>query len=190
MPSGWQPSSGAATAATRHARGKTDVQFARSFSSRPPTAERRPLQPSPDPATSGLGSVIAATTTRHAGGNQGIGARRRAAVVAARLQRDIGGGATGPSSPACAGMHFGMRLAGLFVPAFADDVTVIGPAERRGLGEVVPQARSAVAGRAPSCVINGGKTFAAGFSWRGRLRGWRENASTSSKLRETEAKRI
>jgi hypothetical protein len=59
-----------------------------------------------------------------AGLDQGIHARRRAAMVVAGFERDVGGGAPCGVSGRPQGTDFGMGLAGLLVPAFADDAAV------------------------------------------------------------------
>lgn len=65
-------------------------------------------------------------------------------MVAARLQRDIGGGAMGLVTGCMQGMHFGVRFAGFFVPAFADDLAIANQhTTDAGLGEVVHRPRSA-----------------------------------------------
>ena len=56
----------------------------------------------------------------HACGNQRIGARRRAAVVRAGLQRHIGGGATRPLAGFAQRVYLGMRLTGTLVETRAD----------------------------------------------------------------------
>jgi hypothetical protein len=61
---------------------------------------------------------------RHAGLDQRIGARRRAAMVAARFEGDVGTGATGALAGLAQGVHFGMGLAGAHVPAFADHFAI------------------------------------------------------------------
>src|ERR1019366_3502268 len=57
---------------------------------------------------------------RDAGPDQGLIARRRAAVVVARLERNIGGGAARAVPRCFQRIHFGVRAAGALVPAFAD----------------------------------------------------------------------
>ncbi len=123
---------------------------------------------------------------RHTGGNQGLGARRRATVVAARLQRDIGGGAMGLVTGCMQGMHFGVRFAGFFVPAFADDPAIANQhTTDAGVGrQGRPQATlGELQGARHHAVINGGETPF--FLGRGgnTSRMAREKASTSSKLR-------
>ncbi|MNF78608.1 hypothetical protein D3C84_607990 [compost metagenome] len=64
----------------------------------------------------------------HHPGNPGIhqcfGTRRRAAMVAARFQRHISGRAPGQLTGGAQGVDFGVRFAGTFMPAFADDLAV------------------------------------------------------------------
>ncbi len=57
---------------------------------------------------------------RHPGTNQRIGAGRRSAVMTARLQRDIYRRPPRRRTRFAQGIHFGMWLAGLFVPAAAE----------------------------------------------------------------------
>lgn len=75
---------------------------------------------------------------RHTGVDQRFGTGRRAAMVAARLQGDVGAGTAGTLTGLAQGMHFGMRLAGAHVPAFADHFAVAHDhAAYTGLGWVV-----------------------------------------------------
>ena len=55
----------------------------------PPRCRRRAACAKPSPATSGLGSCIAATTRATPAGDQRVGAGRRAALVRAGLQGDV-----------------------------------------------------------------------------------------------------
>ena len=82
--------------AALHAREEADVELARLRRRRGPTSTSMPAARSrakPWPATSGFGSRIAIDDPADAGRDQRVAARRRAAVVRAGLQRDVGGGA-------------------------------------------------------------------------------------------------
>ena len=57
----------------------------------------------------------------HPGRDEHLGARRRAAMVVARLQRHIDGSAARGTTGGAQGMNLGVRFAGPLVPAFADD---------------------------------------------------------------------
>ncbi|MNF62061.1 hypothetical protein D3C84_437320 [compost metagenome] len=78
------------------------------------------------------------------GVDQCIGARRGAAVMAAGLQRHVGGGTTGILAGSAQGMNFGVGFAGAHVPAFADNLPVTydhTAHPRVGMGGVVAVAR-------------------------------------------------
>ena len=82
------------------------------------------------------------------------------------------------------GMHFGVRFAGFFVPAFADDPAIANQhTTDAGVGRGRPQATlGELQGARHHAVINGGKThFFLGAGETSRMA--REKASTSSKLR-------
>ncbi len=83
---------------------------------------RQPRQTAPSHQRIGVGH------RRHhaadASGNQRVGARRGAAVVAAWLQRHIGGGAGGLGAGFGQRVHFGVRLTGAVVPAAAHQLAI------------------------------------------------------------------
>ena len=83
---------------------------------------RQPRQTAPGHQRIGVGHC------RHhaadASGNQRVGARRGAAVVAAWLQRHIGGGAGGLGAGFGQRVHFGVRLTGAAVPAAAHQLAI------------------------------------------------------------------
>jgi hypothetical protein len=79
---------------------------------------------SPCPATCGLGSDIATTTRATPALDQRVGARRRAAVMAAGFQRHIDGCATRRFAGCLQRVHLGVRFAGTLVPALADHPAV------------------------------------------------------------------
>ena len=101
-----------------HARDEADVELARLVREQPTStcdaggaqalARRR--------ACAGFGSRIAATTRATPAPQQRVGARRRAAVVVARLERHVQRSRPRGSSPRCARIgkrvHFGVRPAG------------------------------------------------------------------------------
>ncbi|MNT16852.1 hypothetical protein D3C72_1519760 [compost metagenome] len=62
--------------------------------------------------------------TGNAGGDQCIGTRRRAAMVATRLQRDVSRGTTGFFARHAQRMHFRMGFTGAQMVAFADDFAI------------------------------------------------------------------
>ena len=74
----------------------------------------------PRPAISGLGSSIGAHHAADAGGDDGVGARRRAAVMRAGLQRDVHGLAPGPRAGAGQRVPLRVRAAALLRPAARD----------------------------------------------------------------------
>ena len=102
----------------------------RASSARRPTSTAMPAarnRAAPS-AASGLGSAIAATTRADAGGEHGIGARRRAAGVVARLERHVERGAARVVSARPRirqRVDLGVRLARALVPAFADHRAVL-----------------------------------------------------------------
>ena len=110
-----------------------------------PAAARRAA---PWPATSGFGSRIAITTRPDAGGDQRIGARRRAAVMRAGLEADDDRRA--PHLGAAGGgvaqrHHLGVRPARFLRVAPADDAAAAiddDAAPTRGLGSERPTAWS------------------------------------------------
>ena len=61
----------------------------------------------------------------HAGANQRLRARRRLTLMATRLQRNVHRGARRALAGHRKRVHFRMRAAELFVPAFADDLAVL-----------------------------------------------------------------
>ncbi len=105
-------------------------------------------------------------------------------MVAARFQRDVSGGAPRPVAGGAQRMDLGVRLAGLLVPAFADDfaVTHQHAADAR-IGRGRAQAALGQLQRARHhAVVDGGKThFFLGVGETSRIA--LEKASTSSKLR-------
>ena len=109
---------------------------------------------SPRPATRGSGSSMAHTTRAHAGVDDGVGARRRHAVVRARLQRHVHGGAARARAGAGDGLGLGVRAAARLRPAARDHLAgrLIGDdrADRR-IGRRAPEP----ARRQPSaiCII-------------------------------------
>ena len=109
-----------------HARDETDIQFARLVLQQ--TACRfdagRPQQGEATAGNQRIGVFHGRDDAADAGSNQRFRAGRRAPVVAAGFERDVGGGTARPLAGGAQGMDFGMRLAGLFVPAFADDLAV------------------------------------------------------------------
>ena len=74
----------------------------------------------PRPAISGLGSSMAHTTRRDAGGDDGVGAGRRAAVMRAGLERDVHGLAARPRAGARQRVRLRVRPAALLRPAARD----------------------------------------------------------------------
>ncbi|MNI57649.1 hypothetical protein D3C73_1127220 [compost metagenome] len=63
---------------------------------------------------------------RHAGVDQRQCARRRASVMRARFQSDVGGGTTRFGAGLAQGEHFGMRATGSLVPALPDHALAMG----------------------------------------------------------------
>ena len=60
-----------------------------------------------------------------AGGDEGVGAGRGAAVMGAGFEGDVGGSTTGGVARRAQGVDFGVRLARVLVPAFADDGVIL-----------------------------------------------------------------
>src|SRR5690606_37553651 len=120
-----------------------------------------------------------------------FGAGRRAAMMAAGFQRDVGGGAPGWFSGHAQGVDFGVGVTGSRMPAFTDDLALLGGNNATdagiGAGRPAPQ----------SCQLQGAahvKLVVHSLC----PPGWREddrrsisarNSSRSLKLRYTEAKR-
>ena len=109
--------------AARHARYESDVEFAcfnfeqAAFGSNP----GRSQSSQPAPCNLRIRILHGRHHTRHTGIDQCFGTRRRAAMMAARLERDIGC-RTSRRLPSCVEcMHFGMRSARSLMPAFSDD---------------------------------------------------------------------
>src|SRR5690606_29118594 len=124
-----------------------------------------------------------------AGRHQGIGTGRGAAVMAAGFQGDVGGGAARPVAGLTQGMHLGMWLTGLGVPAFADDLAALHDDAADpwiGMGGIQPLARQ-LQGAGHELLVGGAHSFDGSrarrsISSRNSLRSW--------KRRYTEAKRI
>ena len=74
----------------------------------------------PCPLVRGSGSIARDHHAGDSGGDQGVGAGRRAAVVRARLEADVGGGTRGVARRR-QGDHLGVRQSRALVPALADD---------------------------------------------------------------------
>ena len=103
----------------RHAGNETDIEFAR-FAFQQAGLHLDPGQRKQLQAAPGHLRVRVAHRGDHAcdaGIDQRVGAGRCAAMMAARLQRDIGGGALCPRAGGTQGVHFGVRPARFFVPA-------------------------------------------------------------------------
>jgi len=80
----------------------------------------------------------------NASGHQGVGARRRASVMAARFEGHIRRRAPGLLAGGAQGVDFGMGFAGALMPAFADNLAVThhhATDSRIGMGGVVAFAR-------------------------------------------------
>ena len=99
---------------------------------------------------------------RHAGGHQRIGAGRRAAVVAARFERDIGSGAARLVARHAQRVHFRMRLAGAQMIAFTDNFAVAhdnAADVRIGRGGETPQPRQFEGARHVKFVVMHERSF-------------------------------
>ena len=94
------------------------------------TADRDALRAQQLKAMAGMGRIRIAGAHDHGaetGGQDGVHARRRAPVRAARLQRDVQDGVRGGlTAQGAQGHDLGMRLAGLGVEAFGDDPAAFG----------------------------------------------------------------
>ena len=112
--------------AARHARNEADVQLTRLRLHQAVLEEdaRRAQSFHAIAAHLGIGIAHRRHHARHARFDQRVGARRRAAVVAAGFERDIDGGAACLRSGRAQRVGLGMRLAGADMPAFADDGAV------------------------------------------------------------------
>ena len=156
----------------------------------------------------GLGQALHATTgdfrvrvlhrrdhPRHTGIHQRIGARRRTAVVAARFEGHVSGGAPSLVAGGAQGVDFGVGFAGAHVPAFADNLPVThdhAAHPRVGVRRVMTFARQFqgtghVMGVEDGLFWGGGHSFTGSrarrsISSRNSLRSW--------KRRYTEAKRM
>ena len=107
--------------AARHARDKADVEFDRLCFQQPGLDgnPRRAQFLKALPRHLGIGIAHGRHHALDARGHHRISAGRRAAVMAARFQRDIQGRAPGALARRSQRMHFGMRLAGALVETFA-----------------------------------------------------------------------
>ena len=142
----------------------------------------------PRPLTRGSGSSIATTTRADAGGDQGIGAGRRLAVMAAGLERDIGRGAARRLAGPRQRLGLGMRPAAGLRPAAPDDapsLTMTQPTA--GLGQVRPRSRRASASAARiwsasmGCIASREPSWSDGSLRRERLiAGWSKDEAASS----------
>src|SRR5690606_35271480 len=118
---------------------------------------------------------------------QRFGARRGTAEMAARLQGDISGSTPCALAGLAQGMHFGVRLAGAYMPAFTDHLAVAHDYttdSRVGVGRIQAPARQFQGTRHIQLIVHGldGSRARRSISSRNSLRSW--------KRRETEAKRI
>ena len=124
---GWPPTSGARTACRCRMRmRKPAFRASASRSSNPdstlsPAARRRCGAAPTDP---GIRVADGVDHAAHARGEQGIHTGRRAAVMTARLERDIGRGAARPIARGADRVGFGVRLTGAFMPALPHDFVV------------------------------------------------------------------
>jgi hypothetical protein len=110
----------------RHARHETDVQFARlafkHTAAHGDAGSGQSCQPLSGNLRIGVGHRH--DDACHAGRDQRVGARRRAAVMAAGFQRHIDGCTTRrfAGRPQC--VYLGVRFAGTYMPALADHPAV------------------------------------------------------------------
>ena len=138
-------------------------------------ASRRRCTPAPTDLR--IGVLRGHHHARHAGLDQRIGARRRAPVVAAGLERDIGRRAASALARCAQCVHFGMRLAGTLVPALADDfVAVRDHAADARIGLRGEQTLLGQAQRTRHVTMVGGAE-------RGRIQGHRDKPSGTSAAR-------
>jgi len=133
--------------------------------------------------------------TRHARLHQCLGARRRAAMVAARFKGNVGAGAAGTLTGLAQGMHLGMRLAGAHMPALTDHLAIAddhATHTRVGVGGVRPLAGKLQGTGHVMGVENRGLARHAHSLAGSRARRSisSRNSSRSWKRRYTEAKRI
>ncbi|MNS34715.1 hypothetical protein D3C72_668480 [compost metagenome] len=131
----------------------------------------------------------------HTGIHQCIGARRCAAVVAARFKRHVSGGATSLLTGRAQGVDFSVGLAGALVPAFADNLPALhdhATDPRIGVRRVMPLARQ-FQGTGHEMGVEDGLFGASGHSFTGsraRRSISSRNSLRSWKRRYTEAKRM
>jgi hypothetical protein len=164
-----------------------------SFSSRPqavsmPAARSRA---SPLPGDQRVGIAHRRHDAGNPGGDQRRRAGRRAAMVAARFQRHVGGGAARPLAGGAQAWTSACGSPAFLVPALADDLAVAHQhATDPRVGRGRPQAAlGQLQGARHHAVVDGREGhFVSGAGETSRMA--REKASTSSKLRYTEAKRM
>ena len=149
----------------------------------------------PPPGDQRIGIRNRSDDPLYPGGQQRVGTRGRATMVAAWFEGDIHGGPARAAASGLQGMHFGMPPAGAQMPAFTDDATIIDDdaadawIRRRGVQTAFGQTQrpchqfvvGATEARRHQRPIFCGERETSRISL--------ENSSTSSKLRYTEAKR-